>query len=107
MPCYQDKTDKKEIQRQIDENLQNTEAAEDVVQLVANLCWETDIQPDPMSQWLALLIKHVPKVQKWKTSADRIEIYPSGTHGVGKNDRLLMQVQNTEVEIIEAYKSEH
>jgi len=60
-----------------------------------------------MSQWLGLLSKEFKKVQKWKTSEDLIEIYPSGTTGKGKSDRLLFQVGKTQVAIVKAYESEH
>ena len=107
MPCYKDVTDTKKIEKEIEKNLQKTEEAEDVLQLIKNLCWETDISQDPMSQWLGLLSQHVPKVQKWKSSNDLIEIYPCGTKGDGKHDRLLFQVGKTEVAVVSAFKSEH
>jgi len=107
MPCYNDVTKTEEIEEEIENKLKNEEAAKDVLPLIKNLCGETDITPAPMSQWLGILSKNVPKVQKWKTSNDLIEIYPSGTKGEGKSDRLLFQVGKAEVAIVKAYESEH
>ncbi|NML17268.1 hypothetical protein [Azohydromonas caseinilytica] len=107
MPTYKDVTDTQKIEKEIEKELQETEKALDVLQLIKNLCWETDTTPDPMSQWLSLLSQHVPKVQKWKGSADLIEIYPCGTTGRGRSDRLLFQVGATEVKVVQAYESEH
>ncbi|MDA8445254.1 hypothetical protein [Paracidovorax valerianellae] len=107
MPTYQDKTNTAAIDSQIDAELKAPEPAKEVVQLVHNLCWETDITPDPMSQWLGLFATHRVRAQKWKTSADLIELYPSGTTGIGKSDRLMFQVGKTEVAVIKAYESDH
>jgi hypothetical protein len=106
MPCYEDVTNKEQIENEIEQFIQDEEKAKDVLQLIFNICWQTDITPDPMSQWLALLSQHV-RVQKWKTSNDIIEIYPSGTSGGGRNDRLLFQVGPTSVAVVRAYESEH
>jgi hypothetical protein len=107
MPCYTNVTNEEKITREIVANLKKPEAAEEVLQLIQNLCWETEITKDPMSQWLGILAMHVPKVQKWKTSTDLIEIYPSGTTGVGADDRLLFQVGPTQVAVVQAFKSAH
>lgn len=107
MPCYQDLTDKNKIRKEIASNLQDEEMADEALQLIANLCWEAEITDDPMSQWLRLLKEHGLRAQKWKSSEDRVEIYPSGTHGKGKSDRLLFQVGATSVAVIKAYESDH
>lgn len=107
MPCYTNATDTTKITKEIEANLQDKERANDALQLIANLCWETDISHDPMSQWLTLLNQHGLRAQKWKTSTDLIEIYPSGTHGIGKSDRLLFQVGASSVTVVKAYESEH
>ncbi len=107
MPTYVDRTDTNAIERQIQANLKEQEKANDVLQLIRNLCWETDVKPDFMSQWLALFSRHGVRAQKWKTSTDLIEIYPSGTTGIGKDDRLMFQVGATRVTVVQAYESEH
>ncbi|AFE07199.1 hypothetical protein COCOR_06889 [Corallococcus coralloides DSM 2259] len=107
MPCYTNVTDEKKISEEINAQLQEQEKAMEVLQLISNLCWETEISNDPMSQWLGLLSQHVPKVQKWKTSEDLIEIYPSGTRGKGRSDRLLFQVGATQVAVVSAFESKH
>jgi hypothetical protein len=104
---YTNITDEKKIKKEIERELQEEEKALEVLQLITNLCAETEITPDPMSQWLGLLAQHVPKVQKWKGSKELIEIYPSGTTGNGRSDRLLFQVGPTEVKVVSAYESKH
>lgn len=107
MSCYTNVTDEVKIKKEIAAKLKKQEAAEDVLQLIQNLCWETEITNDPISQWLGILAQHVPKVQKWKTSADLLEVYPSGTNGPGADDRLMFQVGKTQVAIVQAFKSAH
>ncbi|SFD57009.1 hypothetical protein [Paracidovorax konjaci] len=107
MPTYQDVTDTAKIEKQINKNIQDVEAAEQALVTIHTLAGETQITADPMSQWLGLLSKAFPKVQKWGGSKDLIEIYPAGTTGLGKSDRLKFQVGKTQVAVVEAYESEH
>jgi hypothetical protein len=107
MPHYEDKTDGEKIEKEIVNNLKNEDKARDVVKLIANLCTTTDIKPDPMSQWLKLINENGFWAKKWSSSEDLIEIYPSGTKGIGKDDRLKFQVGKTQVKVVQAYESEH
>lgn len=107
MPFYEDVTNTDEIQRQIDKNLYGEVAAREVLRLIKELCSKTETTSDPMSQWLGLLAGCLPKVQKWRTSDDLVEIYPCGTKGNGKSDRLLFQVGETQVAVVQAYESKH
>lgn len=107
MPKYKNVTNTEEIKKQIKKNLQDTDAAIEALKIIDNLCEELDIKEDPISQWLGALSKEFKKVQKWKTSKDLIEIYPSGTTGIGKSDRLKFQVGESQVRVVEAYESEH
>jgi hypothetical protein len=107
MAFYTNTTNEKKIRKEISGSLKQEEAAEEVLQLISDLCPETEITGDPMSQWLGILAAKLPKVQKLKSSSNLIEIYPSGTFGLGASDRLLFQVDPTEVAIIKAYESSH
>ncbi|KRD27168.1 MULTISPECIES: hypothetical protein [Acidovorax] len=107
MTCYTDATDTKKITREIERNLQVEDKAIEVLQLIATLCLTTELSEDPMTLWLRLLSENGVTAQKWKGSKDVIEIYPSGTHGVGKSDRLWFQLGETSVAVIKAYESEH
>jgi len=106
MPSYQDVTNEEVIQKQVQKHIKDVEKTEETLQLIKNLCWHSDIHPDSMSYWLSLLNEHV-RARKWQTSSDLIEIYPAGTTGLGRDDRLLFQVGKTEVAVVSAYESEH
>ena len=107
MTFYTDATDTKKIAREIEKNLQDEEKANAVLRLIATLCLTTELSEDPMTLWLRLLSENGVTAQKWKGSEAVIEIYPSGTHGIGKSDRLWFQLGETSVAVIKAYKSEH
>ncbi|RQS09903.1 hypothetical protein DIE07_15820 [Burkholderia sp. Bp9002] len=96
---YENVTDEEKITDEIDRNLANKKAAKEVLQIIQTLCAETEIAKDSMSLWLRILNTHVPKAQKWRTGKDLIEIYPSGPK---VNDRMLLQVGEKKVAIVEA-----
>ncbi|MGZ2748754.1 hypothetical protein [Burkholderia stagnalis] len=99
---YENKTDEKKITDEIDRNLENKKAAKAVVSLIQTLCAETEIAKDSMNRWLGILRQHVPRAEKWQTNEDVIEIYPSGTKGYGASDRMLLQVGEKKVAIVQA-----
>ncbi|WP_166642561.1 MULTISPECIES: hypothetical protein [Methylocaldum] len=107
MCTYENRTDVAKIEKQIDRSLQDEGKAKEVLREIAQLCLDTKRQPDYMSQWLSLLRKKGIDARKLAGKNNYVEIYPSGTHGKGKSDRLLFQVEETWVEVVEAGESTH
>jgi len=107
MPHYQDVTDVVKITKEIAKNLNEVETAMEVLRLISDLCSETEIESDVMSQWLGLLAGNSVKARKWSGRDPVIEIYPCGTKGNGKSDRLWLQVGEKEVAVVRAYESKH
>lgn len=105
---YEDVTDTDKIKKEIKKKLAEPDAADEVVAAIALACSNTDPDGDPMNQWLGIFADVIGvKAQKWVGSKDLIEIYPSGTHGNGGEDRLEFQVGATQVKVTRAYKSKH
>ena len=103
---YENVTNQKKIGKQIDQ-LEGDEAARAVMQAIDAICAAENIEPDRMTQWLRLLNDRAIMASKLKGSLPYIEIYPSGTHGIGRQDRLILRIGETEVEVMEAGKGSH
>ncbi|KRA74179.1 hypothetical protein ASD78_11785 [Lysobacter sp. Root667] len=85
--------------------LDNPVAAEATLQTIDTLCTETEpVDGDQVNQWLLILKQNGIVAQKWATSANGIEIYPSGKRS---EDRLGITVCDGTVTAINAWKSAH
>lgn len=106
--CYTNRSDVEEFAKDLG-RLGNEEAARNVFTIIDDLCKEgVPIAKDRMSQWLGILAKtDIPDAMKRRGTEDVIEIYPSGTKGLGREDRILFQVGETQVKIILVYISDH
>lgn len=85
--------------------LQDPVTAEARLQSIDTLCSETEpVNGDQVNQWLALLKQYEIVAQKWKSSDNAIEIYPSGKRS---EDRLAITVVDGTVTAVNAWISEH
>jgi hypothetical protein len=79
--------------------------AEATLQTIDTLCTETEpVDGDQVNQWLLILKQNGILAQKWATSANGIEIYPSGRRS---EDRLGITVVDGTVTAVNAWKSAH
>lgn len=85
--------------------LGNSVTAEATLQTIDTLCTQNDpIDGDQVNQWLLLLKQAGIVAQKWATSLNGIEIYPSGKRS---EDRLGITVSDGTVTAVNAWVSMH
>lgn len=105
---YQDITDQEKITKQIKKYLQVEQDALDVMNFIATKSAETKPKgPDYIGQWLGILAESKIDANRINGGDGFIEIRPSGTTGLGKSDRMLLQVTSTTVEIVKASEATH
>lgn len=103
---YEDITDNAKISKMIDKNLENKEAALTVLEFIESTSVITVPKAvDPVGQWLELFA--INNIGANKLNGSLIEIRPSGTHGFGKSDRMLLEVTDTTVQILKASEADH
>ncbi len=105
---YQNKTDKEAIGKKI-AKLDQPDNATAVMDIIDQICRDEEVKPDRVSQWLNLLRSHGVEVGivGGKHAFPLIEIYPSGTKGAGKEDRMFLEIRDTDVEVTGAGLGRH
>jgi hypothetical protein len=104
---FQDLTSFNAIKAEIESEHGNPDKSLEVISTITMLVWGLAPGGDTVNTWLVALNGEGIRARKWGGSDDLIEIYPSGTHGVGKHDRLWLQVGATQVKVVKVYQSEH
>lgn len=104
---FNDLTEFTVVKQQIEKMHGCPEKSLEALSAITMLAWNLKPGGDTVNTWIKALKAEEIWAAKWATSADVIEIYPSGTHGQGKHDRLWLQVGQTQVKVVKVYMSEH
>lgn len=104
---FNDLTEFTVVKQQIEKMHGCPEKSLEALSTITMLAWNLKPGGDTVNTWIKALNVEEIRAAKWATSADVIEIYPSGTHGQGKHDRLWLQVGKTQVKVVKVYLSDH
>lgn len=106
---YENKTDKEAIEKKIAKLLELPDNATAVMAAIDRICEGEEVENDRVSQWLRLLREaHIEAgIVAGKHPFPLIEIYPNGTKGPGKGDRMFLEIRDTDVEVIGAGLARH
>lgn len=104
---FNDLTEFAVVKQQIEKMHGCSEKSLEALSTITMLAWNLKPGGDTVNTWIKALNVEEIRAAKWAGSADLIEIYPSGTHGEGKHDRLWLQVGKTQVKVVKVYLSDH